>query len=131
MNVRPQFEGASERNVLGEMLEPCSDNPLTGFFRNGYCSAGPEGNAVHLVCIQASAEFLSYSKSVGNDLSTARPEMAFPGLVDGDRWCLVAGRWRQAHLAGNAPRVHLRATNAKVLELIPFEILKTYALDLN
>lgn len=131
MTAYPRFEGSNERNVLGEPLQPCSSDPLTGFFRTGYCAAGPESAAVHLVCIEATAEFLEYSKRVGNDLSTPRPEMAFPGLVPGNRWCLVAARWAQAHNAGKAPRVYLRATNAKVLEFIPLDILKGYALDLN
>lgn len=131
MNVHPRIEGLGELNVLGEPLEPCSDNPLTGFFRSGYCAAGPENAAVHLVCIETTAEFLAYSASVGNDLSTPRPEFAFPGLVPGNRWCLVAARWAQAHEAGMAPRVYLRGTHIKVLGLVGLETLKTYALDLN
>ena len=94
-------------------------------------AAGPENAAVHLVCIETTADFLAYSKSVGNDLSTPRPEFAFPGLVPGNRWCLVAARWLQAHEAGKAPRVYLHATNRKVLDLVPLGILKGYALDLN
>ncbi|SEP98285.1 hypothetical protein SAMN05428969_1400 [Devosia sp. YR412] len=131
MNEQGRFEGASEFNVLGEALQPCSTDPLTGFFRTGFCAAGPDSAAVHLVCIQASDEFLAYSKSVGNDLSTPMPHFAFPGLVAGNRWCLVAARWLQAHQAGKAPRVYLRSTNQAVLGLIPLEIIKAYALDLN
>ena len=131
MNEQGRFEGSSEFNVLGEALQLCSSDPLTGFYRSGYCAAGPDSAAVHLVCIQASDEFLAYSASVGNDLSTAMPQFAFPGLVAGDRWCLVAQRWLQAHVAGKAPRVFLRATNKAVLGLIPLEIIRTYALDLN
>ncbi|HWV21740.1 MAG TPA: DUF2237 domain-containing protein [Devosia sp.] len=131
MNVQPNLEGSGEYNVLGELLQPCSDDPLTGFFRTGYCAAGPENAAVHIICIEATADFLAFSKSVGNDLSTPRPEFAFPGVVPGDRWCLVAVRWLQAHEAGRAPRIYLRATNRKVLDLVPIEILKGYALDLN
>ena len=131
MNTVPRIEGQSERNVLGEPLQPCSYDPLTGYFRSGYCAAGPEGEAVHLVCIVASESFLGYSAGVGNDLSTPRPEFGFPGLVAGNRWCLVAGRWLQAHDAGMAPRIFLRATNERVLDLIPIETLKPYALDLN
>jgi hypothetical protein len=123
--------GPGERNVLGEPLQPCSSDPLTGFFRTGYCAAGPDEAAVHLVCIEATAEFLAFSATVGNDLSTPRPEMSFPGLVPGNRWCLVAQRWAQAHAAGLAPRVYLRATNQAVLGLIPLGVLKSYALDLN
>lgn len=131
MNEQGRFEGATERNVLGELLSPCSSDPLTGFFRTGYCAAGPDRAAVHLVCIEASDEFLTYSKSVGNDLSTPMPQFAFPGLVAGNRWCLVAGRWLQALEAGKAPRVFLRSTNQAVLGLIPLDVLKAYALDLN
>ncbi len=131
MNEQGRFEGPAELNVLGELLQPCSSDPLTGFFRTGYCAAGPNNAAVHLVCIEASGSFLQYSQSVGNDLSTPRPEFGFKGLVPGNRWCLVAQRWRQAHEAGQAPRVFLRATNRKVLGFIPLEILKTYAKDLN
>jgi len=86
---------------------------------------------VHLVCIAVSDVFLAYSKSVGNDLTTPMPQFAFPGLVEGNRWCLVAGRWMQAHVAGMAPRVYLRATNQAVLGLVPLNLLKSYALDLN
>jgi uncharacterized protein (DUF2237 family) len=126
-----RFIGPGEFNVLGEALQPCSSDPLTGFFRTGYCAAGPDSAAVHLVCIQASDEFLRYSKSVGNDLTSAMPQYAFPGLVAGNRWCLVAARWLQAHEAGMAPRVFLRATNREVLGLVPLELLRGYALDLN
>ncbi|KFC69156.1 hypothetical protein FF80_01424 [Devosia sp. LC5] len=130
MNELGRFGGA-EFNVLGEPLQPCSSDPLTGFFRTGYCAAGPDGAAVHLVCIQATDEFLEFSASVGNDLSTPHPEFSFPGLVGGNRWCLVAGRWAQAHAAGKAPKVFLRSTNQAVLGLIPLGVLKAYALDLN
>jgi len=121
----------TELNVLGEPLQPCSSDPLTGFFRSGYCAAGPDSAAVHLVCISATAEFLAFSASVGNDLTTARPEYSFPGLEPGDRWCLVAGRWAQALAAGKAPKIYLRSTNQAVLGLIPLDQLKPYALDLN
>ncbi|WP_137152391.1 DUF2237 domain-containing protein [Devosia sp. FKR38] len=131
MNEQGRFPGPGETNVLGEALQPCSDNPLTGFFRTGYCAAGPDSAAVHLVCIQASTEFLAYSKSVGNDLSTPAPQFGFPGLVAGDRWCLVAARWLQAYQAGMAPRVYLRSTNAAVLGLVPLGVLKGFALDMN
>ncbi|UYO00657.1 MAG: DUF2237 domain-containing protein [Devosia sp.] len=131
MNYLNPGEGPSEYNVLGEPLESCSLDPLTGFYRTGYCAAGPDGVAVHLVCIEVTDAFLAFSASVGNDLSTPRPEFAFPGLVAGDRWCLVAMRWLEAHEAGMAPRVYLRATNRAVLELIAMETLKPYALDMN
>jgi uncharacterized protein (DUF2237 family) len=131
LNEQGQFPGPAELNVLGEALQPCSSDPLTGFFRTGYCAAGPDRAAVHLVCIEATDGFLAYSKSVGNDLSTAMPQFSFPGLVAGNRWCLVAQRWLQAHEAGKAPRVFLRATNQAVLGLIPMGVLRAYALDLN
>lgn len=131
MNEQGRFEGPAELNVLGEALQPCSTDPLTGFFRTGYCAAGPDNAAVHLVCIEATDEFLEYSASVGNDLSTPMPQFSFPGLIAGDRWCLVAQRWLQAHQAGKAPRVFLHATNQAVLGLIPLGVLKAYALDLN
>lgn len=130
MNEQGRF-GAGELNVLGEALQPCSSDPLTGFFRTGYCAAGPDSSAVHLICIEATDAFLAYSKSVGNDLSTAMPQFGFPGLVEGNRWCLVAARWRQAHEAGQAPRVYLRATNQAVLGHVPLDVLKRYAIDLN
>jgi uncharacterized protein len=131
LNEQGRFPGPGETNVPGEPLQPCSDNPLTGFFRTGYCAAGPDSAAVHLVCIEASDSFLGFSKSVGNDLSTPLPQFGFPGLVHGDRWCLVAARWLQAHQAGMAPRVYLRATNREVLGLVPLSVLKPYGLDLN
>ena len=131
MNVHGRFEGPAELNVLGEPLSPCSSDPLTGFFRTGYCAAGPDNAALHLVCIEATEAFLAYSASVGNDLSTPMPQFSFPGLVAGNRWCLVAQRWWQALQAGKAPRVFLRSTNQAVLGLIPLDVLKPYALDLN
>ena len=131
MNVHGRFEGPAELNVLGEPLRPCSSDPLTGFFRTGYCAAGPGNAAVHLVCIEATDEFLEYSASVGNDLSTPMPQFAFPGLIAGNRWCLVAQRWLEAHQVGTAPRVFLRSTNQAVLGFIPLDVLKAYALDLN
>lgn len=123
--------GQGETNVLGEPLQPCSEEPMTGYYRTGLCSAGVDSSAVHLVCIAVTEAFLDYSRSVGNDLSTPRPDMAFPGLVPGNRWCLVAARWLQAHGAGQAPRVYLRATNKLVLNMIPLDLLKPYAVDLN
>jgi uncharacterized protein (DUF2237 family) len=131
LNEQGRYFGPSELNVLGEPLQPCSSDPLTGFFRTGYCAAGPDSAAVHLVCIEATDDFLAYSKSVGNDLSTPMPQFSFPGLVAGNRWCLVAMRWLQAYQAGMAPRVYLRSTNQAVLGAIPLGVLRGYALDLN
>ena len=121
----------AERNVYGEPLVPCSMDPLTGFFRSGYCAAGPDGGARHLICCEMTAEFLAFSRSVGNDLSTSRPEMAFPGLKPGDRWCLVASRWVEAHAAGAAPRVALLSTHEGALDYTDLATLKMYALDLS
>jgi len=120
-----------ERNVYGEPLQPCSMDPLTGFFRTGACAAGPDDVGRHLICCEMTAEFLAFSKSVGNDLSTPRPEMAFPGLNPGDRWCLVAPRWVEAHEAGAAPRVLLLSTHEGALRYTDLKTLRAYALDLS
>jgi len=120
-----------ERNVFGEPLRPCSVDPLTGFFRTGACAAGPDDVGRHLICCEMTAEFLAFSKSVGNDLSTPRPEMAFPGLNPGDRWCLVAPRWVEAHEAGAAPRVLLLSTHEGALRYTDLKTLRAYALDLS
>jgi uncharacterized protein (DUF2237 family) len=120
-----------ELNVLGEPLQPCSDDPLTGFFRTGSCITGPEDIGRHIVCCEMTAEFLAFSKKAGNDLSTPRPEMAFPGLNPGDRWCLVAPRWVEALEAGVAPRVALLSTHKGALRYTDLATLKRYALDLS
>ncbi|MGN6157901.1 MAG: DUF2237 family protein [Devosia sp.] len=119
-----------ERNVFGERLVPCSTDPMTGFFRTGACAAGPDDTARHLICCEMTAEFLAFSKSVGNDLSTPHPEWGFPGLEPGDRWCLVAARWVEAHEAGAAPRVALLSTHEGALRYTDLKTLKAYALDL-
>lgn len=124
-------EFGDETNVLGLPLEPCSTDPLTGFFRNGGCMTGPDEVARHLVCCEMTAEFLSFSRSVGNDLTTARPEYGFLGLKPGDRWCLHVLRWKQALEAGQAPRVVLLATSAKALEFVTLSDLKRHAIDLS
>lgn len=118
-----------ERNVLGGELEPCSMNPLTGFFRTGHCITGPMGEARHTVCIVATDEFLAFSKSVGNDLSTPMPAYAFPGLKAGDRWCLLAPRWLQALEAGKAPRIILAATHEMLLAHVEIDVLRKYAVE--
>jgi len=117
-------------NVLGGALAACSGMPLTGFFRNGCCDTGPQDAGSHTVCAVMTAEFLAYSKYLGNDLSTARPEFAFPGLKPGDRWCLCAGRFLQAHHEGCAPQVDLAATHAAAVEIVPLDVLRLYALGL-
>lgn len=118
------------RNVLGGALEECCTNPMTGWFRNGRCDTEPADAGRHVVCVHATAEFLDFSKRAGNDLSTPRPEFAFPGVRPGDRWCVCAARWLEAYEAGVAAPVILAATEESALEVIPLEALKSHALDL-
>ena len=120
---------ADERNVLGGALQPCGLDPVTGFFRDGCCSTGPDDVGSHTICAVVTQEFLGHQQSVGNDLVTPRPEWDFPGLMPGDRWCVVAARWLQAHLDGVAPPVVLESTNAAALEIVPLEVLRPYAAD--
>ncbi|WP_430422647.1 DUF2237 family protein [Phenylobacterium sp.] len=127
MATRPIRYDADARNVLGEELVPCSLDPVTGFFRNGCCETGPHDVGMHTVCAVMTAEFLSYSKSVGNDLSTPRPDLGFDGLKPGDRWCLCAPRWKEALDAGAAPQVVLEATHEETLAIVPLGVLKDYA----
>jgi uncharacterized protein (DUF2237 family) len=115
-------------NALGTPLQACSFDPLTGFFRDGCCNTDAQDQGTHVVCAQVTAEFLSYSLSMGNDLITPRPEVRFAGLKPGDRWCLCALRWQQALDAGVAPPVRLEATHANVLELISLDVLARHAL---
>lgn len=110
-------------NVLGEALRPCSSDPKTGFFRNGACDTCDQDQGSHTVCVVMTAEFLAFSKYVGNDLSTPQPDYGFPGLVPGDRWCLCAGRFLQAHDEGLAPRVDLEATHQRALDIVPLAVL--------
>ena len=117
------------KNVLGTELEPCSYDPLTGFYRNGCCDTGAEDVGLHTVCIEATAEFLAFSKSVGNDLSTPIPEYQFPGVQPGDRWCLCASRWQEAYEAGMAPPVYLAGTHATTAEWVDLDGLRAHALD--
>jgi hypothetical protein len=116
-------------NVLGGALQTCSTAPMTGFFRNGCCDTGPADHGLHTVCAVMTAEFLALSKYLGNDLSTPRPEFGFAGLKPGDRWCLCASRFLQAHDEGAAPRVNLDATHRRTLEVVPLEILRLHALE--
>ncbi len=118
------------RNVLGEQLDLCSMAPMTGFFRDGCCNTSPEDVGSHTVCVVMTAEFLEFSKSRGNDLSTPLPAFGFPGLKPGDRWCLCAPRWQEAFDAGKAPRVVLRATHQAALNFCALADLKRYAIDL-
>ncbi|MCW2776037.1 MAG: hypothetical protein JWN91_4363 [Nocardioides sp.] len=118
-----------ELNVLGGPLEPCGTDPMTGFRRDGNCSCGPEDVGLHAVCAVMTEEFLEHQRSVGNDLSTPRPEWRFAGLHPGDRWCVVAARWLQAYDAGAAAPVVLAATNERALELVPIERLVEHSVD--
>jgi len=126
-----QPEIAASINVLGGTLNPCSTEPLTGFFRDGCCNTNDADLGSHTVCIQASQEFLEYSRFRGNDLSTPYPEFGFPGVKAGQRWCLCAARWLEAYEQGMAPKVYLLSTHLKALEIVPIAALKEHALDLN
>jgi uncharacterized protein (DUF2237 family) len=119
----------TELNVLGGPLQPCGTDPMTGFTRDGSCRSGPDDTGSHTVCAVVSAEFLEMQRELGNDLSTPRPEYAFPGLAPGDRWCVVAVRWLQAFQAGVPTGVVLAATNAKALEVVPLDALRSQAVD--
>jgi uncharacterized protein (DUF2237 family) len=119
-----------QRNVYGEPINLCSLKPLTGFYRTGCCETGVEDVGMHTVCVEVTAEFLAFSKSRGNDLSTPRPEFSFAGLTPGDRWCLCAARWQEALEAGAAPRVVLAATHQATLQTVQLADLKRHALDL-
>lgn len=119
------------KNVLGEPLETCSERPKTGFARSGSCETGPEDLGSHTVCAQVTREFLDFSRARGNDLSTPVPAFGFPGLKPGDRWCLCAARWQEALEAGAAPRVALRATHERALDVVRLADLKAHALDLS
>lgn len=114
-------------NVFGQPLQPCCFKPLTGFYRDGYCRTGTDDTGTHTVCAIMTAEFLQFSLSVGNDLTTPRPEYGFPGLKPGDKWCLCLTRWLQAYHADVAPSVILEATHEKTLDLIPLDELIAFA----
>lgn len=131
--IRPATDAdakrSTPRNVLGTALQPCSTDPMTGYFRDGCCKTGPSDTGSHTVCAVMTAEFLAFSASVGNDLSTPRPEYHFPGLKPGDRWCLCALRWQQAHEHGVAPQVVLSATHEKAVTLVDGDALRSMAID--
>jgi uncharacterized protein (DUF2237 family) len=118
-----------ELNVLGGPLDPCGFDPITGFFRDGCCSTGPGDVGSHTVCAVVTEEFLEHQRATGNDLVTPRPEYRFPGLVPGDRWCVVAVRWLQAYQQGAAAPVVLAATHQRALEIVPLEALQAHAVD--
>lgn len=117
---------ASE-NVLGTQLKSCSDDPVTGFYRNGCCDTGPHDLGMHTICAIITREFLDFSFEMGNDLVTPRPEYGFPGLKVGDRWCVCAGRWKEAYDAGAAALVVLESTHKAALDVVSFEELKSKA----
>ena len=119
----------TERNVLGGELEPCGTDPLTGFFRDGCCSTGPEDLGSHTICAVVTAEFLDHQRSIGNDLSTPMPQYRFPGLVPGDRWCVTARNWARAYDDGLAAPVVLASTNEVVLRIVPLAALREHAID--
>jgi uncharacterized protein (DUF2237 family) len=125
MMANPQ----SESNVLGDPIEPCSSDPITGYFRDGCCNSGPEDLGSHTICVVMTAEFLDHQKSIGNDLSTPMPQYGFPGLVPGDRWCVTAANWLRAHLDGGAAPVVMASTNVRALEIVPRDTLEEYRID--
>jgi uncharacterized protein (DUF2237 family) len=118
-----------ERNVLGGDLEPCGTDPMTGFYRDGCCTTGPEDRGSHTICVVVTREFLDHQRAVGNDLVTPRPEWRFPGLSPGDRWCVVASRWLEAHQDGAAAPVFLAATHERALDIVPLQLLQAYSAD--
>jgi len=118
-----------EKNVLGEALEGCGSDPLTGWFRDGSCRTGPDDRGSHTICAVISREFLEHQRRIGNDLITPAPQYRFPGLKPGDRWCVTAPNWLRAHLDGAAAPVVLGATHERVLDIVPLEVLQVYAVD--
>jgi len=119
----------TERNVLGGELEPCGDDPVTGFFRDGSCRTGPEDIGSHTICAVVTAEFLEHQRSIGNDLSTPVPAYRFPGLMPGDRWCVTAANWLRAYRAGVAAPVVLASTHERALDVVPLDALREHAVD--
>jgi len=118
-----------ERNVLGGELEPCGSDPLTGFYRDGCCTTGPEDLGSHTICAVVTSEFLEHQRSIGNDLVTPMPQFRFPGLVPGDRWCVTAANWLRAYKDGLAAPVVLASTHERVLEIVPLAALKQHSVD--
>ncbi len=118
-------------NVFGEPLLPCSEDPVTGFFRDGCCNTSDADVGSHTVCVEVTRDFLEYSRFRGNDLTTPVPQFGFPGLKPGDRWCLCAARWLEAHEQEMAPRVFLQRTHQRALDTVPLAVLRQYAVDLN
>mgnify|MGYP000916801737 FL=1 len=120
-----------QKNVFGETIRICCENPITGFFRDGFCHTDERDEGIHTVCVSVTKDFLEFSLSRGNDLSTPRPEFGFPGLKEGDSWCLCAERWVEAYEADKAPKLFLKKTNHRTLDIVPMELLKDFAIDLN
>ena len=129
--IRSMEPELGNRNILGGALQPCSLDPMTGFYRTGCCETGPDDQGSHTVCILATEEFLAFSRAAGNDLSTPMPEYGFAGLREGDRWCLCAARWLQAYQEGAAPRVFLNSSHVSALKIVPIELLTEYAITVN
>ena len=125
------MNNTKQKNVLGEPLEVCSENPITGYFRDGCCNTDTSDVGSHTVCTKVTNDFLEFSKNQGNDLSTPRPEHGFDGLKDGDTWCLCAERWLEAYQNGVAPKIKLKSTNIKALEIIDLDYLKTHSVDIS
>ena len=120
---------SNQLNIKNKLLEPCSLDPLTGFYRNGCCDTGNNDRGLHTVCVILTDEFLKFSKNVGNDLSTPVPEYDFPGLLPGQKWCLCASRWLEAYQGGFAPPIIAESTNIKTLEIIEEDIINQYTLN--
>jgi uncharacterized protein len=120
----------ADRNVLGGELELCGNDPVTGFYRDGCCTTGPEDRGSHTICAVVTAEFLDHQRRIGNDLTTPAPHFAFPGLVPGDRWCVTAANWLKAHLDGAAAHVVLASTHERALEIVPLTVLQEHAVDI-
>ncbi|MEI8058426.1 MAG: DUF2237 domain-containing protein [Actinomycetes bacterium] len=118
-----------ERNVLGGALDPCGTDPMTGFYRDGCCSTGPQDRGSHTICAVVTPEFLAHQSAIGNDLSTPMPAYRFPGLVPGDRWCVTAHNWLRAHHDGAAAYVVLSSTHERALEIVPLDVLRQHAVD--
>ena len=119
----------TDRNVLGEPLEPCGSDPLTGFYRDGCCTTGPEDRGSHTICAVVTAEFLEHQAGIGNELRTPMPQFRFPGLVPGDRWCVTAANWLRAHEDGAACFVVLASTHERALDVVPLAALQEHAVD--
>jgi uncharacterized protein len=119
----------SDRNVLGGELEPCGSDPLTGFYRDGSCTSGPEDQGSHTICAVVTSEFLAHQRGIGNDLTTPMPQYRFPGLVPGDRWCVTADNWLRAYQDGSASPVVLACTHERALDIVPLAALREYSVD--